>query len=186
MNRHNFGYMVLEQAARDWKLEFNVLECRTLASRTKRFSEEILLAKPLTFMNAAGNAAGLLLNKYNLHAEDFVVVYDDIDLPLGTIRIRRGGGAGFHKGVISVIETLGTEEFPRLRLGINGEKEYGDLAEYVLSDFDQKEITVVNEVTSLSVQALERMLSDGLESAMRSFNMRYKETQKISETESAQ
>ncbi len=183
MNRHNFGYMVLEKAAREWKLEFNRLECRALTSTTKRYSEDVLLAKPLTFMNASGSAAKLLLSKYGLNVDDFVVVYDDIDLPLGTIRIRKGGGAGFHKGVISIIETLETEEFPRLRLGISGEKEYDDLAEHVLSDFDKREIVVVNEVTSLSVRALDMILSDGIESAMRSFNMKTKQAQD-SETES--
>ena len=176
-NRHNFGYMVVDHAARKWELEFNLLECRALAAKTGRFKEEALLAKPLTFMNASGSSAALLLQRYGLGAEDLLVVYDDIDLPLGSTRIRRGGGAGFHKGIISIIEKLGTDGFPRLRMGIQGDQEYGDLADYVLSDFQENELSIVNDVVLRSVEALETVLNHGIEQAMRVFNVRNREVQ---------
>jgi len=167
--------MVLDRTARKWKLEFNTLECKALISRTRRFGEDALLAKPLTFMNASGNSAAMLLEKYDVKTEDLIIVYDDIDLPLGNIRIRRGGGAGFHKGIISIIERLGTDEFSRLRVGILGEKGYGDLAEYVLSDFGEEEAAIVNDAVSKSVEALETIVSSGLEIAMRTYNVRNKQ-----------
>ncbi|MEW5805903.1 MAG: aminoacyl-tRNA hydrolase [Acidobacteriota bacterium] len=171
-NRHNFGFMVLDRAAELWQREFDILECQALTSAVRQFSEEALLAKPLTFMNTSGRSAALLLERYDLVPRDLIVIYDDIDLLLGTIRLRRGGGAGFHRGVISIIEKLGTEEFPRLRLGILGSKGYDDLSDYVLSDFDADEMDVVEETLYRSVKAMETILTDGLEAAMRTLNVR--------------
>lgn len=174
-NRHNFGYLVCDKAAQSWKADFETLECKALTAKVKHFPEEILLAKPLTFMNRSGTSAILLIEKYHVDMENFLVIYDDIDLNLGTIRIKKRGGAGFHKGVISLIETLGSENFPRLRLGILGLKKYEDLSEFVLSDFDEDEKEIALETSEKAVQALETIIVHGMDEAMRLYNRKQME-----------
>jgi PTH1 family peptidyl-tRNA hydrolase len=169
-NRHNFGYLACEKAASNWKQDFDTLECQALTARITLFPEEIMLAKPLTFMNHSGRSAKRLVEKYNIDLEDFIAIYDDIDLKLGVIRIKRKGGAGFHRGVISLIENLRSEDFPRLRLGVLGGKGYSDLSEFVLSDFDKEESITVQEMTDTAVDALETIILQGVNEAMRIYN----------------
>ncbi len=169
-NRHNFGYLACEKAASNWKQDFDTLECQALTAKVNRFSEEILLAKPLTFMNHCGRSAERLVEKYRIDRGDFIAIYDDIDLRFGMVRIKKRGGAGFHRGVISLIEHLQSEDFPRLRLGILREEGYDDLSDFVLSDFDEKESATVQEITNTAVEALEILILQGINEAMKIYN----------------
>lgn len=174
-NRHNFGYLACEKAALNWKQDFDTLECQALTARVKRFSEEILLAKPLTFMNHCGRSAVRLVEKYRIGLGDFIAIYDDIDLRFGMVRIKKRGGAGFHRGVISLIEHLQSEDFPRLRLGILGAKGYDDLSDFVLSNFDEKESEAVQDITNTAVEALETVILQGINEAMKIYNRKQTE-----------
>jgi len=131
----------------------------------------LVLAKPRTYMNRSGRAAAALCRFYSARPEELLVVYDDADLPLGNMRIRRGGGAGGHNGIKSLIEVLGTSEFPRVRLGVKGEgRDDEDLADYVLESFELDELQLVGPLIDLGVAAVEEILAHGLDAAMNRFN----------------
>jgi PTH1 family peptidyl-tRNA hydrolase len=131
----------------------------------------ILLAKPRTYMNRSGRAAAALCRHYALSPADLLVVYDDADLPLGRIRLRRGGGSGGHNGIKSMMEVLGTGEFARVRLGVHGEeREENDLADYVLDRFDPDELPLMARLIGHGARAVEEILANGIEEAMNRFN----------------
>jgi PTH1 family peptidyl-tRNA hydrolase len=150
--RHNIGYRVVDAIAQ--KLEIPLKKKISLSSMCGqgRFNNRpFILAKPLTFMNESGKALKLLAKKFSPDFKNLLVIYDDIDLPLGTIRFRTKGGPGTHKGMKSCIEFLGNSDFPRLRLGIKGDRGERDLSEYVLEDFTKEEEEVLKEVLDAAV-----------------------------------
>jgi PTH1 family peptidyl-tRNA hydrolase len=132
----------------------------------------VLLAQPQTFMNESGWAAARLARFYRIPPRLILVVFDDLDLDLGTLRLRPEGGSGGHKGVQSIIEHLGSEAFPRLRLGIGRPPEYMDPADYVLQDFPSQDERVVADVMQRGVAAIETWVSEGIEAAMDQHNRR--------------
>jgi len=129
----------------------------------------VVLARPLTYMNLSGQAVGQLVSFYKLSLEDILVIYDDLDLPLGTIRLRPEGGSGGHKGMRSIIEALGSQAFPRLRVGI-GRPPGNDAVNYVLSDFTADEQITLASVYEKVVAAVELFLREGIEAAMNVYN----------------
>jgi PTH1 family peptidyl-tRNA hydrolase len=168
-NRHNVGYRCVDALARAHGLSFARRQFRALVAGGPICGRPALLAKPLTFMNLSGNAVGALMRFYKLAPADLIVVYDDLDLPLGRVRLRAAGGSGGHKGMQSIIERLGTEEFARLRVGI-GRPAFGDPVEYVLQNFGPDEEIEIGRALERAVKALEAWLSDGIEAAMNRFN----------------
>ena len=130
-----------------------------------------MVAKPLTYMNLSGDAVRLLANAYTESLSELMIVYDDVDLPLGRIRIRPNGSAGTHNGMRSIIAALGTDAFPRLRIGGRGER-YGDdpLRDYVLDEFDESELPVIGGMIDRSVEALLLFARGDLKRAMNEFN----------------
>jgi PTH1 family peptidyl-tRNA hydrolase len=131
----------------------------------------LIFAKPRTFMNRSGRAAAALCRIHSVPPDELLVVYDDADLPLGKMRIRRGGGAGGHNGIKSLIEVLGRSDFPRVRLGVKGEgRDEEELADYVLGSFELDELQHVGPLIDLGVSGVEEILEQGLESAMNRFN----------------
>jgi PTH1 family peptidyl-tRNA hydrolase len=147
-------------------------ECSSRVGRGRVGGEAVLLALPQTFMNASGEAVRALCKKYDIEAGDLCVVVDDIDLPLGTLRMRARGSAGGQKGLRSVIEHLGTTEFPRLRVGIRGDhySRDRDLADYVLEPFAKAERRMLEESAGRAVEALRLWLTQGIDAAMRRAN----------------
>jgi PTH1 family peptidyl-tRNA hydrolase len=151
-------------------------EANHILIRTKRLnthygtgqieSQEVVLAKPMTFMNRSGEAARRLLNFFQIGLEDLIVIHDDLDLPFGRIRFKRRGGDGGHQGVRSIIELMGGNNFLRLKVGIGRPPQGMDPAEYVLRDFDQSEESRLDEILALAAEALKVMLLEGLEAAM--------------------
>jgi PTH1 family peptidyl-tRNA hydrolase len=168
--RHNVGFKVLDHLAGARGIKFRAAgEMKKYAWRAE--SGTVVLAKPRTYMNRSGRAAAALCRHYGLTPSDLLVVYDDADLPLGRIRLRKGGGSGGHNGIKSIMEVLGTGEFARVRLGVRGDnREDSDLADYVLDRFDRDELPLVDELIELGIRAVEGVLAEGIEAAMNRFN----------------
>ena len=167
--RHNLGFRVVDELARRRGLSLNLLECNSLIAA----DDEVVLAGPQTYMNRSGYAARCLRERREIDAADMLVVYDDVWLELGKIRLRTQGGPGGHRGMESVIRNLGTESVPRLRLGVGDPEnpiQGDDLEEYVLAPFEPSESPTADEMVQKAVDACEVWLSEGAEAAMNRFN----------------
>ena len=161
---HNLGFLTIDRIAGDRDVEVRNRQCRALTGRTHIGDEQVLLAKPETFMNLSGLSVRELLAEYQLRPEaDLIVIYDELDLPLGTIRIRQRGSSAGHNGMESIIETLGTQEFLRIRLGIAPEKK-------ILKPFTKRQLKVVDEVLDTAAEAVKVILTEGPAAAMNRFN----------------
>jgi PTH1 family peptidyl-tRNA hydrolase len=170
-HRHNAGFLVVDALARAHGLVF------ARRRRAKAYvvegmigNQRILLAKPQTFMNLSGRSVGRLSRAHGIAPESILVVYDDLDLPLGRLRLRPEGGAGGHKGLRSIIEVLGTQVFPRLRVGIDRPPGRMDPADYVLQPFAEEEQACIKQTLERSVAAIECWLSEGIVTAMDQYN----------------
>jgi len=173
-SRHNLGFRVIDRLAEACNLK---LESRSDLGHSAAVAEyegpggEVVLARPNTFMNLSGRAGGALRERYGAAPADFVVVYDDVALDLGRIRVRGCGTAGGHNGVASLIETWQDDGFPRVRLGIRGEREEDeDLADYVLGAFPAEERPVAQALVEAGAKAVDCILEHGLSVAMNEFN----------------
>ena len=164
--RHNVGFMVIDELVKTLKLKNPSKEALSLVYKTRIAGKDVIFAKPLTYMNNSGAAVYNLLEEYNLSPENMIVVYDDLDLPLGTMRLRLRGSSGGHKGVESIIKYIGTQNFPRLRIGIGRPKKKEDVVKYVLSPFTPEEEKVINQVIKKAVRCLLRAIEISPENAM--------------------
>jgi len=175
-NRHNAGFRCLNYFARLHSIRFDHRQCRAKVGLAEVRGEKLLLAKPGTFVNLSGNSAACLVRKHGIPLSDLLVIYDDLDLPLGKIRLRQNGGSGGHKGMNSIISALGSEDFPRIRVGIGRpQAEEQSMSEdaivhYVLSDFSPQEEAIIKPVIATVSEALDFFLTHGIEAAMRKFN----------------
>ena len=168
-NRHNVGYQFVDNLAKAHELAFAHQQFHARVAAGRIAGQRVLLAKPLTFMNLSGKAVGALMRFYKLTPSDLLVVYDDLDLPLGKVRIRAGGGSGGHKGTKSIIERLGTHDFARLRIGI-GRPQAGDPVNYVLQNLSNEEMIDLEGAFARSGEAVIVWLDDGIDMAMNQFN----------------
>lgn len=166
--RHNIGFRVIDALAEQLGVTFRNKH-RALVGECRWHQEKILLVKPQTYMNLSGLAVQELCAFHQLEEEDLFVVYDDVDLDLGMLRIRPSGGPGTHNGMRSIQQSLGRNQFPRLRLGV-GKPRFGDLADYVLSPFPKEEEAVVEEVVKKAVCAVETFVQKGVQEAMNQYN----------------
>ncbi|MGN6185280.1 MAG: aminoacyl-tRNA hydrolase [Thermoanaerobaculia bacterium] len=167
--RHNVGWMVLDAFAKKFRIELNKHEKSAMTGTGRVAGGSVMLAKPLTYMNLSGDAVRLLMNAYLDSPQDLIIVYDDIDLPLGKLRIRQNGSAGTHNGMRSIISEIRTENFPRLRVGIGGPGD-AKLRDHVLDEFNGEEQPVVERAIERSVDALVLFARGDLKRAMNSFN----------------
>jgi peptidyl-tRNA hydrolase, PTH1 family len=167
--RHNAGWMVLDAFARKFRIDLSRHEKNALTGTGRVAGGAVMVAKPLTYMNLSGDAVKLLLNAYLESTEDMIVVYDDIDLPVGRLRVRPNGSSGTHNGMRSIIQTLGSERFPRLRIGI-GASQGGRLRDYVLDPFTTEEQELIDRATERAVDALVLFVRGDLKRAMNEFN----------------
>ena len=168
-SRHNVGFMVLDHLAARHHLRFNQKRAHSRVARGRIDEAEVVLAKPETYMNLSGRAVQGLLMLHGVKARDLLVVYDDFDLPLGVLRLRERGGPGTHNGVRSIVQALGTREFPRLRVGI-GATVGLEARDYVLGDFSSDEWTAFEGARDRAAEAIETYLRHGLSVAMNRFN----------------
>jgi len=183
--RHNVGFRVVEELARRHGARLGTLECNALVGdfvrapaappppEVEQAPGGVLLAQPLTYMNRSGYAVRCLVERHGLAPSDLLVVFDEVHLPLGRLRLRRSGSPGGHRGMESILESLQSAEVPRLRLGVAGETtpEGGDeLVDFVLSPFAPAEECAVGEMVLRAADACDAWIADGIEAAMNAFN----------------
>ncbi|UCH63314.1 MAG: aminoacyl-tRNA hydrolase [Fidelibacterota bacterium] len=168
--RHNFGYRALESLAHAWSLAF--VPGKGDYIMAVRESEDLALVKPTAFMNESGLPVKEALAHFHVTLPDMLVIFDDIDLPLGSLRFRPRGGAGGHQGMASIIYHLGSEDFPRLRLGIATDAPLRPSEEYVLEPFRSRDEPQVAQVLEQAVDGIEYYLEQGIERTMTRFNTR--------------
>lgn len=158
--KHNIGFMVLDEWAKRKHITFNKSKCEALFAEITIKGEKVILVKPQTYMNASGRAVKPLLDYFKLNVEDLVVIYDDMDLPIGKIRLRQQGSAGGHNGVKSLITSLGTQTFNRVKVGIGRPFEFETVIQHVLSKFLGLYLSDVNRSIDQTIAALEDWISD--------------------------
>lgn len=167
--RHNIGFNCLNHIARKHGLSFTRREAHSRLAQGQIGGQEVLLAKPFTFMNRSGAAVAALMRKYQIQPADLVVIYDDMDLPVGKLRLRPSGSAGGHHGMESIIAALGSQDFPRIRVGI-GKPIAEDAISFVLSHFTPEEKESIAQALGRVGEAVEMLLTQGVEAAMNQFN----------------
>jgi PTH1 family peptidyl-tRNA hydrolase len=165
-NRHNVGFRCVEHLASAHSLSFDRRQKRASLALGTVLQRSVILAKPRTFMNRSGYAVAALVHFYRVTLDRLLVVYDDLDLPLGTLRMRPSGGSGGHRGMRSIVNQLGSRDFARLRIGIGRPPGRMDPADYVLQDFSADEEVLLEEALGQAVTAVEAWLRDGIEQAM--------------------
>jgi PTH1 family peptidyl-tRNA hydrolase len=169
---HNLGFMAVDRLAEDCGVELRRREAQALAAPTQLEGVDVVLAKPQTFMNLSGMAVARLLGKYDLAVKDLIVLVDDVDLPLPSLRIRLRGSAGGHNGLKSVIGALESDEFVRVRMGVRPERPVEDLVSYVLGPFREADLEAVAGMLDQASQAVRMILKEGSQKAMNRFNRR--------------
>lgn len=169
-SRHNAGFMVVEQLWKRWHFPKWKRKYMAKLSSGIYHKEEIYLVLPQTFMNRSGEAVALLFSRLKLSLDHLLVIYDDLDLPLGALRIRKSGGPGTHRGMQSVVEVLGSEGFPRIRIGIGPLPEAVDAAEFVLQPFTSQEKEKLVLCLEAACQAAEMILNGDFDQAMNLYN----------------
>jgi PTH1 family peptidyl-tRNA hydrolase len=175
-NRHNAGFRCLNYFARLHSTRFDRRQCHARVGTGEVRGEKLLLAKPGTFVNLSGKSVACLVHKHHIPLSNLLVIHDDLDLPLGKIRLRRSGSSGGHKGMNSIIPALGSEDFPRIRVGIGRPQvEEQSMSEdaiinYVLSDFSPQEEAIIKPVIARVSEAIDCFLGQGIEAAMSKFN----------------
>jgi PTH1 family peptidyl-tRNA hydrolase len=169
-NRHNIGFMVVDLLAEQWGETITKKQARSVLTSHRISGSQVILAKPQTYMNESGRAVKALIDYYKVTPERMIVIFDDLDLPLGTLRIRPFGGTGGHRGMRSIQNKIHTQEYPRMRVGISRPPGRMDPAEYVLQDFKQDELENLQGTLNRAVGCLIHFLEHGLEEAMKSCN----------------
>jgi PTH1 family peptidyl-tRNA hydrolase len=170
--RHNLGFMLVDLVARQSNALVKRAECRALVGRAELEGRAVELVKPQTYMNLSGESVACLLRKRAglKPASDLVVISDDIALPFGSLRLRRGGSSGGQKGLKNIISALGTDEFPRLRVGIKPEHPVSDTAGFVLERFPRAQREEVGQILERGAEALRAVIRDGIDKAMSLYN----------------
>ena len=171
-SRHNLGFMLIDRIAKDAGAAVKRNECRSVVGTAELSGEKVLLVKPQTYMNLSGEAVACLKSKHDPDSAEgrLIVISDDLALPFGIVRIRARGSSGGHNGLKSIIGAIGTDEFIRLRIGIQPEHEVSDAKSFVLGEFPRSQREQVEDVLQSSAKALRTILSDGVEKAMSLYN----------------
>ena len=169
--RHNIGFAMIDAMAEKYNISVRNIKNRAMTGQGIINGQKVLLAKPLTFMNLSGESIRPLADYYKISPDaELIVVSDDINLPIGQIRIRKKGSAGGHNGLKNIIAQLGSEEFQRIRIGVGGKPENYDLADYVLGHFTKEEKALMEKAVSMAVEAAEMMLMGDTDKAMNEYN----------------
>jgi PTH1 family peptidyl-tRNA hydrolase len=176
-NRHNVGFRCINHIARQYSIQLKRHQYYSQIGIGKIVESQVLLAKPKTFVNLSGEAINHLMRKHHISREELIVIVDDLDLPLGKVRLRQSGRSGGHKGIKSIIAALGGEDFSRVRIGIGRpEQELDnfinreDVINHVLSDFSSEEEKIIKSAITTATEAIECILVDGMTAAMNKFN----------------
>ena len=166
--RHNIGFMAVDYLADIWKMDFSKTKEKGLVAEGFHNGKKVLLVKPQTYMNLSGICVGGLINFYKIPVENIIVIYDDLDLEVGAIRIRNSGSSGGQKGIQSIIDHLGTKQIVRIKLGIGRSEK--TTVDHVLGVFSHEEWEIIKRVIPKAGEAVEELLSGNVENAMNLFN----------------
>ncbi len=170
---HNLGFLVMDRLAERNGIKISRKDCMALVGQGSIGGKQVLLAKPQTFMNLSGPSVNGLLVKNEIAASDLLIVYDELDLPWQSVRIRPNGSHGGHHGIESVISSVGTQDFPRLRLGIHGgQSQERDGAQIVLGQFNRAQKQELDELLDYAARAVESLIAEGVEKSMTKYNRR--------------
>ena len=169
--RHNVGFAAIDQLAEELRVPVQKLKYRALTQTVELGGAKVLLMKPITYMNLSGEAVGEAARFFKIPADHVLVLSDDVSLPVGKLRIRKGGSAGGHNGLKSIIQHLGTDQFPRVKIGV-GEKPHPDydMADWVLGKFTGEDLKTISQAIQRAVKAAECYIHDGPDQAMNRFN----------------
>lgn len=170
--RHNLGFWVVDLLSEKWGIPLTKHKFGSKVGEGRFLTEQVLLVKPQTFMNRSGEAVGDLVRFYQLDPADLLVIYDDLDLAPGLLRVRPSGSAGGHRGVANIIDHLQSGAFPRVRIGIGLPPEHLDAAAYVLQVIDEAETKMLEEACQRAAEAVELWLKEGVQAAMNQYNRR--------------
>jgi PTH1 family peptidyl-tRNA hydrolase len=169
-NRHNIGFMLVDRLSQALSISVGKVQNKALTGSGKYAGQKVILVKPQTYMNLSGQSISSLARFYKVPPVQILVAHDDLDLTLGTLRLRPGGGSGGQKGIASTIEQMGTADFPRLRIGIDRPPGQMDAAAYVLQNFTAKEREFVDAALDRAVKAVQLFIERGLDAAMNLYN----------------
>jgi len=170
---HNLGFLVIDRIADEQKVEVRNRQCRALTARTVIEQEQVILAKPETFMNLSGAAVRELVSKLEIVPEtDLIVIQDELDLPFGILRIHRNRSSAGHNGIESIINSLGTKDFPRIRIGVAPERKVEDGKEYLLSPMRKAQLKMLDPIIADAAEAATMIVKEGPAVAMQRFNRR--------------
>ncbi|MCQ1530599.1 aminoacyl-tRNA hydrolase [Lutispora saccharofermentans] len=168
--RHNIGFIAVDYLSRQLNINVNKIRHKALVGEGYIGAEKVVLVKPQTYMNLSGESIMDVVGFYKLSSENLIVIYDDIDLSPGVLRIRPKGSSGSHNGMKSIIYLLNRDDFPRIRIGIGKQPEYMDLADYVTGKFTKEEIPIMAEAVEKAADAAQEIVLKGIAAAMNKFN----------------
>jgi len=178
LNRHNAGFHCIDRLAESHSIKFKNKLCQSQTGTGQIAGEDVVLARPATFVNLSGNAAACLLKRFKCSPQDLIVIHDDLDLPTGRIRVRLGGSSGGHRGIKSIIQAVGGQDFNRVRIGISrptlGPRDdyESEIVDYVLGNFSREEDELIQPALDLACEAVSVILAEGITTAMNRFNRR--------------
>ena len=168
--RHNAGFDVIDAIADKYGIELNLRKGKAFCGTGYIEGQKVMLAKPQTYMNLSGESVRALMDYYKLTTDEIVIIYDDISMPVGQVRIRPKGSAGGHNGIKSIIAHLGTQEFPRIKIGVGAKPENGDLVKHVLGRFSKEDDAKIRDVFALAEEGLLAILQEDVKTAMNAVN----------------
>ncbi|EGC84269.1 aminoacyl-tRNA hydrolase [Anaerococcus hydrogenalis] len=168
--RHNAGFISIDYLARKYDIDVRKIKFKSLIGQGVISGHKVMLVKPQTYMNNSGEAIREIFNYFDFDHDKLIVIYDDIDIDFGSIRIRKKGSAGTHNGMKSIIYNLQFDDFPRIKVAVGKKPEYMDLANFVLSGFSKKEAKIIEEEVMLLSDAIEMILEEGIDKTMSIYN----------------
>ncbi|HWT73358.1 MAG TPA: aminoacyl-tRNA hydrolase [Mobilitalea sp.] len=168
--RHNIGWDAITRIADDYRIALDFKKHKAICGKGYIEGEKVVIAQPITYMNLSGESVRELMDFYKVTPEEIIIIYDDISLDVGQLRIRKKGSAGGHNGMKSIISHLGTDEFPRIKVGVGDKPKDWDLADYVLSRFQPEEQPVIRETLKDTSDACRMIITSGMEAAMNQYN----------------
>lgn len=168
--RHNIGWDAITRISDDYRIALDSKQHKAICGKGYIEGEKVMIAQPLTYMNLSGESVRELIEYYKVTPEEIIVIYDDISLDVGQLRIRKKGSAGGHNGIKSIIQHLGTDEFPRIKVGVGDKPKDWDLADYVLSRFQPEEQATIREALKDTSDACKMIITAGIDTAMNQFN----------------
>jgi len=178
--RHNMGFQTIDRMAEEYGISVDKIKFKALVGEGRIAGQRVVLVKPQTYMNLSGQSVQEIMHFYKEDIENLIVIYDDLDIPAGKIRVRKKGSAGTHNGMRNIVQMLADDGFPRIRVGIGGEKK-GDLIDFVIGGVSRSEMELLKEATVQASKAAAAIVEKGIEKAMNEYNIKEKKPKKQKE-----